>query len=165
VALSRYPNLRSAGGLLRGADYAGTVTFALTGTITAAQSGLDVFGSTLVGILTSVGGGTIRDAILLHKQPFWTEETEYIWMGIVTGLITFFCVADVGAGVAAKATEATTNTRKYYVFFFFFFFYYYYNNNNKNDTRRQRYQTRGIFLVCIDVIPRNAGTHCHYQFH
>jgi len=75
---------------LRGADYAGTVTFALTGTITAAQSGLDVFGSTLVGILTSVGGGTIRDAILLHKQPFWTEETEYIWMGIVTGLITFF---------------------------------------------------------------------------
>lgn len=76
--------------MLRGADYAGTLTFALTGTITAAQSGLDVFGSIVVGIITSVGGGTVRDAIFLHRKPFWTEETEYIWMGIFTGLVTFY---------------------------------------------------------------------------
>jgi len=68
----------------------GTITFALTGTITAAQSGLDVFGSIVVGTITAVGGGTIRDAIFLNRKPFWTEETEYIWMGLVTGLITFF---------------------------------------------------------------------------
>lgn len=90
ASLARYPNLQTPGGLLRGADYAGTLTFALTGTITAAQSGLDVFGSVVVGIITSVGGGTIRDAIFLNRKPFWTDETEYIWMGILTGLITFF---------------------------------------------------------------------------
>ncbi len=90
ASLARYPNLKTPGGMLRGADYAGTLTFALTGTITAAQSGLDVFGSVIVGIITSVGGGTIRDAIFLNRKPFWTEETEYIWMGIITGLVTFF---------------------------------------------------------------------------
>jgi uncharacterized membrane protein YeiH len=90
ASLARYPSWKTPGGLLRGADYAGTLTFALTGTITAAQSGLDVFGSVVVGIITSVGGGTIRDAIFLNRKPFWTEETEYIWMGLVTGLLTFF---------------------------------------------------------------------------
>ena len=90
ASLARYPNMKTPGGMLRGADYAGTLTFALTGTITAAQSGLDVFGSIVVGIITSVGGGTVRDAIFLNRKPFWTEETEYIWMGIFTGLVTFY---------------------------------------------------------------------------
>jgi len=90
ASLARYPTIRTPGGLLRGADYAGTITFSLSGTITAAQSGLDVFGSVVVGIITGIGGGTIRDAIFLNRKPFWTEETEYIWMGLVTGLFTFF---------------------------------------------------------------------------
>lgn len=90
ASLARYPNWKTPGGMLRGADYAGTLTFALTGTITAAQSGLDVFGSIVVGIITSVGGGTVRDAIFLNRKPFWTEETEYIWMGLFTGLVTFY---------------------------------------------------------------------------
>lgn len=90
AALARRPHLRSAGGLLRGLDYAGTVTFALTGTVAAAQSGLDVFGSALVGVVTAVGGGTVRDAVVLSRRPFWTEETEYLWLGLVTGVATFF---------------------------------------------------------------------------
>ena len=89
-ALSRYPNFKSAGGILRGLDYAGTLTFALTGSVTAAQSGLDVFGSAMIGMVTAVGGGTIRDAVFLSKRPFWTSETEYIWMTVITGCLTFF---------------------------------------------------------------------------
>lgn len=89
-ALSRFPHFRNPGGILRGLDYTGTLTFALTGSVTAAQSGLDVFGCSLVGMITAVGGGTIRDAVLLAKQPFWTEETEYIWMTVLTGCLTFF---------------------------------------------------------------------------
>lgn len=90
ASLARYPNLNSAGGILRGFDYAGTITFALTGSVTAAQSGLDVFGCALAAFVTAVGGGTIRDAIFLNRKPFWTEETEYIWMSVGTGLLTFF---------------------------------------------------------------------------
>lgn len=89
-ALSRFPHLGNAGGILRGLDYTGTLTFALTGSVTAAQSGLDIFGCSLIGMITAVGGGTIRDAVLLAKRPFWTEETEYIWMTLLTGCLTFF---------------------------------------------------------------------------
>lgn len=95
ASLSRYPNFRSPGGILRGLDYAGTLTFALTGAVTAAQSGLDVFGSTMAAVITAVGGGTIRDAIFLNRRPFWTEESEYIWMSACMGLITFFVWPDV----------------------------------------------------------------------
>ena len=95
ASLARYPNLRSPGGILRGLDYAGTLTFALTGAVTAAQSGLDVFGSTMAAIITAVGGGTIRDAIFLNRKPFWTEESEYIWMGAAMGLCTFFLWPEV----------------------------------------------------------------------
>ena len=89
-ALSRYPSFRTAGGLLRGMDYTGTLTFALTGSVTAAQCGLDVFGCSMIGVVTAVGGGTIRDAVFLAKKPFWTSETEYIWMTLFTGCFTFF---------------------------------------------------------------------------
>jgi uncharacterized membrane protein YeiH len=68
---------------------------ALTGAVTAAQSGLDVFGATMAAVITAVGGGTIRDAIFLSRRPFWTEESEYIWMGACMGLITFFVWPDV----------------------------------------------------------------------
>ena len=90
LTLSRFPNMKSSGGILRGLDYAGTLTFALTGSVTAAQSGLDVFGCSLVAMVTAVGGGTIRDAIFLSRRPFWTSETEYIWMSIFMGAAAFF---------------------------------------------------------------------------
>ncbi len=89
-SLSRFPNLHSPGGILRGLDYGGTITFALSGSITAAQSGLDVFGCSVVAMITAVGGGTIRDAVFLARRPFWTSETEYIWMTVLTGFVTFF---------------------------------------------------------------------------
>ena len=89
-SLSRFPNFRTPGGILRGLDYGGTLTFAMSGTITAAQSGLDVFGCSMVAMITAVGGGTIRDAVFLARRPFWTSETEYIWMSVITGFLTFF---------------------------------------------------------------------------
>jgi len=89
-SLSRFPNFHTPGGILRGLDYGGTLTFAMSGTITAAQSGLDVFGCSMVAMITAVGGGTIRDAVFLARRPFWTSETEYIWMSVITGFFTFF---------------------------------------------------------------------------
>lgn len=44
----------------------------------------------MIGVITAVGGGTFRDAILLSRKPFWTDETEYIWMTVFTGLAAFF---------------------------------------------------------------------------
>jgi uncharacterized membrane protein YeiH len=44
----------------------------------------------MIAMITAVGGGTFRDAVLIARRPFWTHETEYIWMTILTGFATFF---------------------------------------------------------------------------
>jgi uncharacterized membrane protein YeiH len=49
----------------------------------------------MAAVITAVGGGTIRDAIFLNRKPFWTEESEYIWMGAAMGLCTFFLWPEV----------------------------------------------------------------------
>merc|ERR1719199_141488 len=65
-------------GLLRGADWFGTAVFAMTGTLAAATRGMDILGSTIVGTITAVGGGTVRDLLLGRgRRAFWMEEIEY----------------------------------------------------------------------------------------
>jgi uncharacterized membrane protein YeiH len=34
---------------------------------------MDVFGCMVIGTITAVGGGTIRDVIVLHRRPFWSD--------------------------------------------------------------------------------------------
>jgi len=89
--MPRYPNFTSVPGLLRGADYVGTVSFAMTGTLLAASKGLDCFGAPVVGLITAVGGGTIRDFVLgAGRRAFWMEEQEYVYLALATGAATFF---------------------------------------------------------------------------
>jgi len=89
--MPRYPTLRSSGGILRGLDYMGTAVFAIGGCVTAgAVSGMDLLGCCAVGTITAIGGGTIRDAIILRKQPFWVEETEYLAICLAAAGATFF---------------------------------------------------------------------------
>ena len=100
--MPRYPSISSISGLLRGCDYFGTVIFAMSGSITAASCGLDVFGATAIGTITAIGGGTIRDAIILHKQPFWIEEEEYFFMACVVAFLTFFLWPSIPSGNVIK---------------------------------------------------------------
>jgi len=95
-AMPRYPTELSSLGLLRAGDYIGTVAFAASGSITAAATGMDILGCSLVGTITAVGGGTLRDALLLNKKPFWIEENEYLWMSIGASLLTFYLWQHVG---------------------------------------------------------------------
>jgi len=88
--MPRWPNVTSVAGLLRCSDWFGTCVFAVSGAVTAATAGLDVFGCVVVGTITAIGGGTIRDVLVLRKQPFWIEESEYIWMSILFALGAFF---------------------------------------------------------------------------
>ena len=51
-------------------DYTGTFAFAISGIRLASAKQFDWFGAYVVGVVTAVGGGTIRD-ILLNATPFW----------------------------------------------------------------------------------------------
>jgi uncharacterized membrane protein YeiH len=50
---------------------------------------LDLFGTVLVGSITAVGGGTIRDAVFLKKRAFWTDEPEYLYLCLISAGLTF----------------------------------------------------------------------------
>ncbi len=88
--LTRYPSLSSPNGLLRCLDWLGTVSFACSGTLTAGYAGLDLLGCTIVGTITAIGGGTVRDMLLGSLPVFWMVEYEYILLSIATCGLTFF---------------------------------------------------------------------------
>ena len=63
-------------------DYLGTFAFAISGIRLASAKQFDWFGAYVVGLVTAIGGGTIRD-LLLSVTPFWMLHPSYL---IVTGI-------------------------------------------------------------------------------
>ena len=53
----------------------GTAVFAATGVLAVNRRGLDVFGGVVLGTVTSLGGGTIRDSII-DAPVFWLLDTN-----------------------------------------------------------------------------------------
>lgn len=69
-------------------DYIGTFAFAISGIRLAAAKKFDWLGAYVVGFVTAVGGGTMRD-LMLGYTPFWMQNVSYL---IVTGLALIFVV-------------------------------------------------------------------------
>jgi len=60
----------------------GTIAFAISGIRLAAYKNFDLFGAYSVGLVTAIGGGTLRD-LLLDIPVFWMQTWWYL---AVTGL-------------------------------------------------------------------------------
>jgi uncharacterized membrane protein YeiH len=60
----------------------GTAVFAITWVLAINRKGLDVFGGLVLGVVTALGGGTIRDTII-GAPVFWIEDFNYVWMAVV----------------------------------------------------------------------------------
>lgn len=58
-------------------DNLGTFAFAISGIRLASAKRFDWFGAYVVGFVTAVGGGTIRD-LLLDVTPFWMLQASYL---------------------------------------------------------------------------------------
>lgn len=69
-------------------DYIGTFAFAISGIRLAAAKNFDIFGAYVVGFVTAIGGGTLRD-LLLDVTPFWMEQPSYV---IITALALVFVI-------------------------------------------------------------------------
>jgi len=63
-------------------DFIGTFAFAISGIRLASRKQIDWFGAYLIGLATSIGGGTVRD-LLLDVTPFWMLDSRYF---LTTGL-------------------------------------------------------------------------------
>jgi uncharacterized membrane protein YeiH len=67
---------------------AGTVAFAVTAVLALAPKGIDLFGATVLGIITAIGGGTVRD-VILNVPVFWSIELSYIWVALAASIAAF----------------------------------------------------------------------------
>ncbi|WP_297087869.1 trimeric intracellular cation channel family protein [uncultured Draconibacterium sp.] len=69
-------------------DYIGTFVFAISGVLTAADKRLDFFGVTVIGFVTAVGGGTLRDLLLGDTPVAWMQTNNYFWVIIAAVAVT-----------------------------------------------------------------------------
>ncbi len=67
---------------------AGTVAFAVTAVLAVAPKGIDIFGASVMGIITAIGGGTVRD-VILDVPVFWAGDLSYIWVALGASLAAF----------------------------------------------------------------------------
>jgi uncharacterized membrane protein YeiH len=67
----------------------GTAVFAVTGVLAAARQNMDVLSLIVIGVVTAVGGGTIRD-LLLDVPVFWLADPTYLGVSALAALATFF---------------------------------------------------------------------------
>ena len=68
---------------------AGITAFAVTAVLAVAPKRIDLFSATVLGIITAVGGGTIRD-LILNVPVFWAADLNYLWVAIGASVTTFF---------------------------------------------------------------------------
>lgn len=76
--------------LLKGTAQLGVSFFALTASQIAGESGMHVVGSTLVGCITALGGGTINNVMVGSTPVGWMKDPSYLASAIAASLLGFY---------------------------------------------------------------------------
>ena len=70
-------------------DLLGTFVFAISGALTASDKKLDLFGASVIALVTAIGGGTTRD-VLIGAQPVgWLTDTNYLLVVVLAIACSF----------------------------------------------------------------------------
>jgi len=69
-------------------DLVGVAVFAVSGTLAAGRTGLDLLGVIVIAALTAIGGGTLRDLLLNRHPIFWITDAKYLTVIIASALLT-----------------------------------------------------------------------------
>lgn len=77
------------GSVMSALDLAAAVVFATTGALVASRKEMDILGFLWLGVVTGVGGGTVRD-LLLGVPVFWVVDPTLVAVCLVaSGLVHF----------------------------------------------------------------------------
>lgn len=68
----------------------GTVAFASSGAMVAVRKKLDLFGIIVLGVITAVGGGMLRDLMIGSIPPNMFQNPIYVFTAFLTVLVLFF---------------------------------------------------------------------------
>ena len=67
----------------------GTIAFAVSGVLTAIEKDLDLLGVLVLGTVTAVGGGALRDILLGTTPPVLFQKPVYVFVAAGTSLLVF----------------------------------------------------------------------------
>ncbi len=70
----------------------GTIAFAISGAMEAMKKEMDLLGVIILGLLTAVGGGVLRDVIIGKFPPTAFQDPRMAVVAIVTSVTAFFFV-------------------------------------------------------------------------
>lgn len=88
-------------------DLLGVAVFAVSGALAAGRRRLDLVGVVVLGAVTAVGGGTIRDLLLDRHPIFWLADVRYLIVIVGAALATVLYVRLAGApGAAFEVADA-----------------------------------------------------------
>lgn len=71
-------------------NWFGICVFAVSGALVASRKQMDIVGFALLGSVTGIGGGTIRDIVLGAQPVFWVREPAYLVACVIVASLTFF---------------------------------------------------------------------------
>ena len=69
----------------------GVIVFSISGALFAAKKGMDILGFILMGTVTGIGGGTLRD-LLLDIPVFWIQDPVTLYLCISSSALTYFAI-------------------------------------------------------------------------
>jgi len=78
---------------LRWLDLLGVLAFSLSGALLGVRKRFDLFGVLVLGCVTAVGGGAIRDTLTGQAPPLFLRDETYLWVAFAGAL------SGVGGGI------------------------------------------------------------------
>lgn len=67
----------------------GTIAFAISGAMVAAEKKMDILGVVILGVTTAIGGGIIRDLLLGTTPPTSLKNPLYAFVAIAVSFLVF----------------------------------------------------------------------------
>lgn len=81
--------------LIKTIEVLGIIAFALTGFYAARKKGMDLIGVYSLGMVTALGGGSLRDIILNRHPLFWIEHYEYAVLLLALSIASSLTAQDI----------------------------------------------------------------------
>lgn len=71
-------------------DLLGTLVFAISGVLAAVDKKFDLVGAFILGLVTAIGGGTLRDVLIGATPVGWMNDDNYLWIVLISIPICYF---------------------------------------------------------------------------
>ena len=71
-------------------DLIGTLVFAISGVLASMEKKFDLVGAFILGLVTAVGGGTLRDIMIGTTPVGWMNDLNYIYIVLAALPISYF---------------------------------------------------------------------------